>query len=558
MHRRRRVVFHLDLDAFYAQVEHRRLGIPRDEPLAVQQWNGIIARNYPFRALGLEKGIKADELKRLHPQVHLVHVEVLQQTRNQEDKEEVIEEGDQDGREDHKASLWRYREASFEVMNSIRKFVPLRFIERASIDEAYIDLTEMLKESMFELTQEKVLGAVSRTQVLGATDGSIEDEDFRKAAAVMEMIREAVVRDTEFTMSGGIAENKLLAKIASSQHKPNKQTVVLREFATQLVRSIPMRKVPGLGRDLGRRVEEVIRSCMPEANPERKITLADVFDFNLTTEKLRRAISESEVAWLLKRAKGQDDSPVVEKMAPKSLLSAKAFKPSSDIETTKSWLHLLINELFGRAHQDFTRFARTPTKLTLYFSTKGGAFTKRLNVPKPSPFLEYSLMMQKPEKERAGVDSIREKGCIDVMNECFQIVKDLPFVARLGLQLDTFESVNVPGSWIAEDQKWRTRQQSEFRNFFSSRESMTSGQVLNFRENLERKKTLEPATKRQRVAMTIESMLSNTPSSSSSSTQSVRTLEQRETKKNAFNTMLLSSINKGSKWDKKKTKKSKR
>lgn len=31
-----RVVAHLDLDAFYAQVEGVRLGIPEDQPLAVQ------------------------------------------------------------------------------------------------------------------------------------------------------------------------------------------------------------------------------------------------------------------------------------------------------------------------------------------------------------------------------------------------------------------------------------------------------------------------------------------------------------------------------------------
>ena len=33
-----RVVGHIDLDCFYAQVEMVRLGIPEDKPLAVQQW----------------------------------------------------------------------------------------------------------------------------------------------------------------------------------------------------------------------------------------------------------------------------------------------------------------------------------------------------------------------------------------------------------------------------------------------------------------------------------------------------------------------------------------
>lgn len=33
-----RVIAHVDLDAFYAQCEMVRLGVPKDQPLAVQQW----------------------------------------------------------------------------------------------------------------------------------------------------------------------------------------------------------------------------------------------------------------------------------------------------------------------------------------------------------------------------------------------------------------------------------------------------------------------------------------------------------------------------------------
>jgi nucleotidyltransferase/DNA polymerase involved in DNA repair len=32
------VIAHIDLDAFYAQCEMVRLGVPEDKPLAVQQW----------------------------------------------------------------------------------------------------------------------------------------------------------------------------------------------------------------------------------------------------------------------------------------------------------------------------------------------------------------------------------------------------------------------------------------------------------------------------------------------------------------------------------------
>ena len=44
--RYKRVILHLDLDCFYAQVEHNRLKMPLTVPLAVQQWNGLIAGIY--------------------------------------------------------------------------------------------------------------------------------------------------------------------------------------------------------------------------------------------------------------------------------------------------------------------------------------------------------------------------------------------------------------------------------------------------------------------------------------------------------------------------------
>ena len=51
----RRVVIHLDLDCFYAQVEAKRLGIDGSVPLAVQQWSGLIAVNYPARHKGVKR-----------------------------------------------------------------------------------------------------------------------------------------------------------------------------------------------------------------------------------------------------------------------------------------------------------------------------------------------------------------------------------------------------------------------------------------------------------------------------------------------------------------------
>ena len=60
----RRVVIHLDLDCFYAQVEARRFGVDGTSiPMAVQQCSGLIAVNYPARACGVKRHHTVAEAK---------------------------------------------------------------------------------------------------------------------------------------------------------------------------------------------------------------------------------------------------------------------------------------------------------------------------------------------------------------------------------------------------------------------------------------------------------------------------------------------------------------
>lgn len=41
-----RLIIHADLDCFYCQVEQVRLKLDSSQPIAVQQWQGLIAVNY--------------------------------------------------------------------------------------------------------------------------------------------------------------------------------------------------------------------------------------------------------------------------------------------------------------------------------------------------------------------------------------------------------------------------------------------------------------------------------------------------------------------------------
>lgn len=122
-----RVILHLDCDCFYAQVEHERLGIPRDVPLAVQQWDGLIAVNYAARAAGVKRGMPTQTARELCSSIVLVHVNT---TTGEPGMEGTLD------RQTAKADLGRYREASrrmFEVLEAA--YDSGIVVEKAGLDE---------------------------------------------------------------------------------------------------------------------------------------------------------------------------------------------------------------------------------------------------------------------------------------------------------------------------------------------------------------------------------------------------------------------------------------
>ena len=83
--------------------------------------HSIIAVSYEARKFGVSRNMRGDDAKKKCPHVNLIYV---QETRG-------------------KADLTIYREAGAEVIKVLSTFSDA--LERASIDEAYIDLTDAIK-----------------------------------------------------------------------------------------------------------------------------------------------------------------------------------------------------------------------------------------------------------------------------------------------------------------------------------------------------------------------------------------------------------------------------
>lgn len=153
--------------SYHPEFEQVRLGLPDDVPLICAQWQSIIAVNYPARKYGIKRFNTIDEAKKMCPHLIVQHVATY---RNGES--EAGYWGEVDPRT-HKVSLDPYRRESLKILAIFKEMVPKGEIgkwawydapsirsalhcaakrrmiahersEKASIDEAFLDLTPMV------------------------------------------------------------------------------------------------------------------------------------------------------------------------------------------------------------------------------------------------------------------------------------------------------------------------------------------------------------------------------------------------------------------------------
>ncbi|KAN0066523.1 N-acetyltransferase eso1 [Thecaphora frezii] len=140
-----RVIAHCDVDAAYAQFEASRLGLDATKvPIAVQQWQGLIAVNYPARDAGISRFESIPEALKKCPELRLVHVATYAHGSNQAGYH------DDPKPETHKVSLDPYRKESNKILAIFKRTCPSGAVEKASIDESYFDLTVEVRKLMVE------------------------------------------------------------------------------------------------------------------------------------------------------------------------------------------------------------------------------------------------------------------------------------------------------------------------------------------------------------------------------------------------------------------------
>jgi DNA polymerase eta len=399
-----RVIAHIDLDAFYAQCESVRLGISPDKPLAVQQWQGLIAINYPARAHGLNRHVTITEAKEKCPEIICQHVATWKEgdttwSYSDDAFKEIAT---------RKVSLDPYRIQSRKILALIKECLPkdTQRVEKASIDEVFLDLSAQVHSVLLErylelrgpapyddpsepLPRPPTTALDWSADALVDLDSSQSEEDdpdwddicMLLASEIVRDVRAKIFSELHYTCSAGISRNKMLAKLGSGHKKPNSQTVIRNRAVQHFLSGFKFTKIRNLGGKLG---DEVVAAFNTEMVSEL---------LSVPIEQLKKQLGDDTGSWLYNVIRGEDSSEVNPRTQIKSMLSAKSFRPSiNSFEVACKWLRIFVADIFSRlVEEGVLENKRRPKTINLHHRQGQSTRSKQAPIPMGKQITEDGL-----------------------------------------------------------------------------------------------------------------------------------------------------------------------
>ncbi|KAK4533910.1 hypothetical protein CCYA_CCYA20G4792 [Cyanidiococcus yangmingshanensis] len=248
-----KVVAVFDADYFYCQIELNESGDEtlRAKPVAVFQKHVVVTCNYEARGFGIRKLMSLTEAKRLCPELVLFCGEDLTP---------------------YRAAQERICEALEEELQRLSGTSTVQRCETVGLDEYIVDLTGIV-EHRLSLKEPAVIECCGTPKYVGA----VFPRDFGFAAIdndrclirrldehrlaigsdIVCYLRRKIFDRTKVTVSGGVAFNKMLAKLAANMRKPDGQTCFVPSAAADAwLRTLDLRVLPCVGRRLERLFSE--------------------------------------------------------------------------------------------------------------------------------------------------------------------------------------------------------------------------------------------------------------------------------------------------------------
>lgn len=261
----RRYILHVDFDSFFAAVSILKHPELRDKPVAIAHGSGsgseIASCNYVARARGIKNGMWMKGALQACPELHVLPYDFP-----------------------------AYEDASRKFYSSVLAVDGV--VQSVSIDEALIDISNECLEAG---------GSDGR----GISEGSIYREQ-AKADEIAQALRDSVREKTGCAVSVGIGGNILQAKVALRKAKPAGQFQLKPDAVLDLIGSLTVQDLPGVGYSLGAKLEELGVKFVKDAR-------------ELSREKLSSSLGPKTGIRIYEYARGIDKTEVGNEVVRKSV-----------------------------------------------------------------------------------------------------------------------------------------------------------------------------------------------------------------------------------------------
>ena len=265
-------IVHIDQDAFFVSVEvlknSKLLGMP--VIIGGTSDRGVVAScSYEARKFGIHSAMPSKMARQLCPQAIFI-----------------------------RGNMEEYSKYSHLITEILQQKVPV--LEKASIDEHYIDMTGM--------------------------------DRFHGCMKYAHELKELVIKETGLPISFGLSVNKTVSKMATNECKPNGELFVAQAEVTGFLNPLSIKKIPGLGKATYIKLSEM--------GVKKIFTLTQI-----PQQQLFKVLGSNGLT-LWQKANGIDNSPVVPYREQKSMGKQHTFeKDSIDFTEIKHLITAMVLQL---------------------------------------------------------------------------------------------------------------------------------------------------------------------------------------------------------------------
>lgn len=318
-----KVIFHIDLNSFFASAELLKNSALLGQPVVVaglHRRSVVSTANYEARNYGVHSAMPLHQALEKCPQL-------------------VIVQGD----------FSFYEELSERFFHYIRTFTP--YVEPASIDECYVDVTELIKT-------------------------------FKRPLDLAWNIQQKIMDDLQLPCSIGVGPNKFLAKMASDMRKPMGITVLRRQEISRKLWPLPISQMWGIGsKSTPILIQNNIETIGDLANPENE-------------SKVMTLLGKHSYQFI-QNARGFDTTPLSYNHTVQSISQSTTLDQDiSDYDEIRSVFVRLANALEKRAKNEDVKGSLVSISIRYFdFSNNVRSISLEQPIADAKNLLEHALLL---------------------------------------------------------------------------------------------------------------------------------------------------------------------